>query len=149
VCVCLFVCSLITRKRIHRFSPNLAPLFLETRKILKKVKSQSILGPKSGKGSFRILEIKQDKVTAPNRRYLCRRGDYRNNGSNSEKTVLGSNPGKNVLCSSKIKHDRRTAQKKIVCFGDYVTSTKVINPNTALGSSLGKDVQFRNSNNFP
>jgi hypothetical protein len=39
------------------------------------------------------------------------------------------------------------AKNKIVCFGEEITGTEVTNPKTALGSSLGEDVEFRDDNN--
>jgi hypothetical protein len=35
-----------------------------------------------------------------------------------------------------------------VCFGEKITGTKVTNPKTVLGSSLGEDVGFRDNNNL-
>jgi hypothetical protein len=66
LCVC--VCSLIAREWTYWFAPNLACLFLETRK------------------------------------RFCK-------GQNSRKSVLSLIPGEGGSCSSKTKHDRRTAPR--------------------------------------
>jgi hypothetical protein len=40
------------------------------------------------------------------------------------------------------------AKNKIACFGEEITGTKFTNLKTVLGSRLGKDVGFRDNNNF-
>jgi hypothetical protein len=52
---------------------------------------------------------------------------------------------KAVPVARKLSTIEERCQEKIVCFGDEITGTKVTNPKTVLGSSLGEDVGFRDN----
>jgi hypothetical protein len=76
--------------------------------------------------------------------WLVWRGDYSNKGHNPENVSWVRVPMKTISISE-TNHDRKN---KIVCFGEEITGTKVTNPKTVLGSSLGADVGFRDHNFF-
>jgi hypothetical protein len=50
---------------------------------------------------------------------------------------------KMVSVTRKLSTIKKDSRNKIVCFGEEITGTKITNPKTVLGSSLGKDVGFR------
>jgi hypothetical protein len=49
-----------------------------------------------------------------------------------------------VSIAQKLSTIEKWQKNKIVCFGEEITGTKITNPKTVLGSSLGEDVKFRN-----
>jgi hypothetical protein len=88
VCLCVYmcVCSLIVREGKKQFTPNLARLFLETRKITQgdQNSEEIVLSSIPSEGGSCTSETKHDIRTAP-RPELFRRGYYRNKCQNSEK----------------------------------------------------------------
>jgi hypothetical protein len=125
-CICMHACvyvrTLIAWKLIHHFAPNLACLFLETRK-------RFSCGQKSENVSLvrlpvRVVSVARELSMIQERRQdkncLLRR-DYRNEGHNPEKSALGSSPGEDSICSSKTERDKWTAPRPTFLFqrGDY------------------------------
>jgi hypothetical protein len=142
--VCLCVYSLIAWERIHRFAPNLAWLFLETKKRFWE-------GQNSEKLSWvpvpvRAVPVARKLSTIEERRQdqscLFRSGNYKNKGHNPE-NCPGFESRWECFCSLETKHDRRMApRQKNVCFGEEITGTKVTNPKFVLVKVLGLGICF-------
>jgi hypothetical protein len=72
--LCLFVCSLIAGEGINRFAPNLACLFLETRKRTQEGQNseKSVLSSIPFEGGSCSSETKHDRRTAPRSKlFVC------------------------------------------------------------------------------
>jgi hypothetical protein len=76
-----------------------------------------------------------------NQCYLFRQGSHRNK-TKLQETVRPSSPGQ-VVSSSGAKHNRRTAQRTLVSFGEKIAGTKVTKSKIVLGSSLSEDIVLR------
>jgi hypothetical protein len=150
ICVYLYVCSLIVRKRIYRFAPNLVCLFLKTRKRIQEGQNsgKSLLSSIPGEGSSCSSETKHNRRTAPRPKLFVSERRLQKQGPQYRKTVLGSILVEDVFCNSETKHDRRTVQRITLFVSARITGTKVTNPKTVLGSSLGEDVEFWDYNFF-
>jgi hypothetical protein len=108
----VYVCSLLARERIHRSAPNLAYLFLETRKRTQK-------GQNSGKVSSLRVPVSADPVprklsTIEESRLsqlFVSKKRLQKQRSQLRKTLLGLILGEDGFCSSEIKQNRRTAPR--------------------------------------
>jgi hypothetical protein len=85
------VCWLIAREWIHRFAPNLACLFLETRNRFKKRSKvrKNALSSKPGEGGFCILETK----ASPRQKLFVLTTRLQKKRSQPRKSVLSSSLG--------------------------------------------------------
>jgi hypothetical protein len=118
------VCSLIARERIHRFSPNFAFLFLETKKRIYEGQTPKMCS--EFRVPVRAVPVARKLRTIEERRQdqscLFRRGDYTNKGHNHDKNlswVLG--PVKMVSVARKVStiDERRIEQNCLFQRGDY------------------------------
>jgi hypothetical protein len=79
---------------------------------------------------------------------LFRRGNYRNKGHSPGKLSWVLVLVEIFSVARKISTIEERRQDIIICFGEEVTGTKVTDPKTVVGSSLGEDVGFRDGNFF-
>jgi hypothetical protein len=71
---------------------------------------------------------------------LFGREDYRNNGHNPEKTVLGLSPSLDRFCCLETKHNKRTAQRpKSFISAGKLQAQRLQPRKSVLGSSPGED----------
>jgi hypothetical protein len=133
--------SLHTRRRenlksylaMNQFAPNLACLFVETRK--RFLEGSKLLGSSPGDGGFCSSETTIEKRRR-DQSCLFRLGYCRN------KTVLGSSTDEDVFCSSESKHDKRTAPRPKFLFRRENYRNKGHNPEYVLCLSPDKDGFF-------
>jgi hypothetical protein len=92
----VYVCSLISRERIHHFSQKMACLCLETRKRFQKGQnSESVLSSSPGEDSFCSSVTKQNRRMEPRIKLFVSVGRFQKQRLQT-RTVLGSSPGKGV-----------------------------------------------------
>jgi hypothetical protein len=109
----MLVCSLITRERISRFSPNLACLFLETRKRAQEGQNsgETVLSAIPGEGVSFSSDTKRYRRMAPRPKLIVSKTRLQKQRSEPRKIFLGSIPKEDGFCSSDTKCDRRTAPR--------------------------------------
>jgi hypothetical protein len=105
----LRICSLIARKGINRFAPNLAHFFLKTRMRTKTSKlRKSIMSSIPGDGSSRSSRTSHDRRTMNGTQLFASK--ITETKATTPKTVLGSSPDKYCSSSSDVCtiEERRT-----------------------------------------
>jgi hypothetical protein len=143
----VFGCSLLTRERMNRFAPNVACLFLETRK--KTQQDQN-----SGKLSWvRVLvravpvarKLSTIEELCRDQSCLFQRGDYRNKRHSTQKLPWVRVPVKIVSVARKVStiEERRQDQSSVFRGGD-LRNKGYNTQKTVLDSSPGED-KFRDN----
>jgi hypothetical protein len=87
----------------------------------KAANSKNLLGPKSRWRWFLSLERKHDRKTVPRPKLFASARILQEQRPQPRKTVLGSSPGEDVFCSSKLNkiEKRRQEQSYMLRRGDY------------------------------
>jgi hypothetical protein len=111
----LFICSFISRERMKQFAPNLACLFLETRKRTWEGQTcrKSVLSLIPSEGGSCSSETKHDRRTAPRPKLFVSRRILQKQRLQPRKTLLSSIPVKDGFWSSDTKLNTRTAPRQM------------------------------------
>jgi hypothetical protein len=111
--MCRYAHSFIAQEQIYQFIPNLAYLYLETRKRTQDSQNctESVLSSIPGEGTSCSSEIKHYTRTVPRPKLFTSERRLQKRKPQPQKAVLSSIPDRDLSCCSESKLDRKMVPK--------------------------------------